>query len=112
MTRQREDRPVAQCHQGRVPASSLGSSQMFPIQKTWIRIVQRCNRIVPGAAEGVVGAHAVETRHVRMVQARILLYKDLCSTRQENPAVAQHGVAATEHVARGGAGISYREGYT
>jgi hypothetical protein len=47
-----------------------------------------------------------------MVQARILLYKDLCSTRQENPAVAQHGVAATEHVARGGAGISYREGCT
>jgi len=31
---------------------------------------------------------------------------------QENPAVAQHGMAATEHVTRGRAGISYREGYT
>jgi len=49
---------------------------------------------------------------VRVVQARILLDKDLSSTRQENPAVAQHGMAATEHVTRGRAGISYREGYT
>src|SRR5262245_54506334 len=83
---------------------------MFPIQETWSWIVQRSNRIVPGAAEGVVGAHAVEARHVRVVQAGIFLDKDLRSAREEHPAIAEHGMAATEYVAGGRAGVSYREG--
>jgi hypothetical protein len=42
-----------------------------------------------------------------VVQAGILFDKNLGSTCQENPAIAQHGMAATEDVTGGRSGIGY-----